>query len=63
MSKPIAYASTALDGALKLLEVNFTRPRVDDLARLTVRTFLEDARREGRFDNAAIDQLLADISS
>lgn len=59
MSKPIAYAATALND--KLFEHGIIITGIDELARLTVRTFLEDAKAESRFDNAAIDKLLADL--
>lgn len=61
MSKPIAYATTAL-GA-KLYEHGIIITGLDALATLTVREFLEDARREGRFDNGTIDKLLADLDA
>ncbi len=59
MSKPIAYAATALRD--KLFEHGIIITGLDDLVKLTVRTFLEDAKSEGRFDGVAIDQLLADL--
>lgn len=59
MSKPIAYATTVLHE--KLYERGIIITGLDELARLTVRTFLEDARAEGRFDRRAIDQLLVDL--
>ncbi len=59
MSKPIAFAATALRD--KLFEQGIIITGLDDLAKLTVRTFLEDAKTEARFDGAAIDQLLADL--
>lgn len=59
MSNLIAYAATALQ--TKLYERGIIITGLDELATLTVRTFLEDAKSEGRFDNAVIDELLADL--
>lgn len=60
MSKPISHAATALQD--KLFERGVIITGLDELAAFTVRRFLEDAKDEGRFDNAAIDRLLADLS-
>lgn len=64
MSKPIAYAITSLEDDLhRLLGKPVPLHHVVAMATDTVRLFLEDARREGRFDNGAIDALLADLKT
>lgn len=62
MSKPISRACVALeDEVVALTGKRWPVHKVQNMAVRTIRIFLTDARDEGRFDNAVIDQLLADI--
>lgn len=66
MSKPIAYATTAMHDKLAELGVVISRGTVEMCAEIAVRTFLEDVKREGLDERPAsprvvIDSLLRNI--
>lgn len=61
MSKPIAYASLALDELLKKYGITLRSDLLENMTVTAVRGFLDDAYREGRFDMATINQLLDDL--
>lgn len=61
MSKPIAYAATALSQHFKGLGVTLAPGMVDKIAEVAVLAFLDDAWREGRFGNGVLSQLMDDV--
>ena len=61
MSKPIAYAALAFNEKLNGYGITLSPGMVDDLVTASVRGFLDDCWREGRFDNDVISQLLDDV--